>query len=291
MKRLGLVGFLIAAALAVFWRIEPIYMSLYSAATPAASFEDRFALIETAVEWRLPDGAGPFPVVIQFHGCAGIRPPFQALWADIANKAGYAAMIIDSNSVRGMSRDAALKSVCDGERLIGQERAGDVLAAIEIAALNPKIDRSKIILAGWSHGAWSVMDYLTMDQRRKGPAGLTNWPSPARDVSGAILVYPYCGTGTLSRFRPWRNELPVLALIAGADTIVDAEECITYFEDRKGKGNPVDLIVYPDTEHAFDDPFIEPEWRHWHNPEAFDDAKARYAKFLNDQKGLTQPTN
>ncbi|NNL89369.1 MAG: prolyl oligopeptidase family serine peptidase [Marinicaulis sp.] len=284
MKRWAIIGSIIAAALVVFWRIEPLYLSLYSAATPAASFDDRVALIEPAMELRLPDGAGPFPVVIQFHGCAGIRPPFQAQWADIANDAGFAALIVDSVGPRGMSRPEAVEAVCGGKRLVGQERAGDIMAAVEIAVRNPELDPTQIILAGWSHGAWSVMDYLTMDQRGKGPAGLTNWPATSHKISGAILVYPYCGLGTLSRFRQWREAPPTLALIAGEDSMVDAEECITYFETEKRDGRPIDITIYPETEHAFDDPFIEPDWQHWHSPEAFVDAKTRYANFLKSRK-------
>ena len=43
----------------------------------------------------LPDGQGRFPVVIQFHGCGG-KKMHQPRWAEVARKAGWAAIIADS---------------------------------------------------------------------------------------------------------------------------------------------------------------------------------------------------
>jgi len=267
-------------AIGVFWKGEPLMLAWMAANTDQTSLDERIALIEDGIEIRLPEsGEAPYPVVLQFHGCAGIRAPFQEQWADVANQAGYAAMIIDSNTPRGFSREEALEIVCGGKALIGQERAGDVAAAIKIAQEDPRLDTSQLVLAAWSHGAWSVMDYLTMDGEKLRPAGMKDSLS-SPTIDGAVLFYPYCGPGARSRFRDWTQSPKTLAFIAGADEMVPSQACISYFEGRQKQSDTVDFIVYDGAHHVFDDPFLEPEWIHWYNEEYHADAKKRYEAFL-----------
>lgn len=278
-SRKRLLPFAIATSFVLLgiWQFEAIAVSINAALTPKSTLDERINLIEGFIDIRLPPNTEePVPAVLQFHGCAGARTPFQDQWADIAIANGYAAVIVDSNRPRGLSRADALETVCAGKRLFGQERAGDILAALEVIKREPAIDPERLVFTGWSHGAWAIMDYMTMDFATHGPAGMAQWQRERVEPHGLILFYPYCGPGTLSRLRRWREETPTLALIAGADTVVSAEQCIKFFERKSETA----LTVYPGAEHAFDDPFIEPEWIHWHNPDAFEDAKKQFAGFL-----------
>ena len=282
MKRwhLILLGVLAVAGLLYINR-EPLMMRALDARTPKTDLAAHQQFIGETIKVVLPsEGAPPFPVVLQFHGCAGIRPPFHDQWAEVANNAGYAAVIVDSMAPRGISRQEALETVCAGKTLLGQERAGDILAAIKLAETDTRLDTDRLVVAAWSHGAWSLMDYFTMDMKTNWPAGINPGESAPAAIDGAILFYPYCGAGTLSRFRDWAQKPPVLAFIAGEDAIVDARICTRYFEEQKRAGEAVDLVVYTDAQHVFDDPFLEPEWIHWYNEEYFADAKKRYEAFL-----------
>ncbi len=284
MKR-GLIvaGVVIAVAAALLvWRLEPLYLGWLAGKTDAQSLEERRALIADAVEIHVPDtDEDAYPTVLMFHGCAGPRIAFQRQWADVFNEAGYAAMIVDSTGPRGFSRTDALDIVCAGKALIGQERAGDVFAAIDIARADPRLDADRLILAGWSHGAWTVMDFLTMDGGKRRPAGLSGaMPAPPA-IDGAILFYPHCGAGALSNFRSWRQSPPALAFVAGADQMVEPEKCKRLFERKNRNGARIGLTVYPDAEHVFDDPFLEPEWIHWYSEENHKDAEQRLRAFLD----------
>lgn len=286
MKRWRLIVFLFVGtviAAGLFAKREPLMLAWLAANIEKTDIAARQRLLESAMEVRLPtSGEPPFPVVLQFHGCAGKRDAFQDYWADIANEAGYAAMIVDSHGPRGFSREAALEIICAGKALIGQERAGDVLAAIRSAEENPNLDASRLVLAGWSHGAWSVMDFLTMDLITHAPAGLDLQDTDLPDLSGVLLFYPYCGIGTLSRFRNPAHTPKSLVFVAGADEIVDPKQCTRHFERRKEKGDPLDVIVYPEARHAFDDQFLEPEWLFLYNEEYARDAAENYGAFLSE---------
>ena len=265
-------------------RGESILLSWRAAQTEKIDLSALQARLEPYLIISLPENAGdgPYPVVLQFHGCAWARQPFQEMYARIANEAGYASVIVDSNRPRGLNRQAALDQVCSGKTLIGQERAGDVLAALDLMASRDDMDMNRVVLTGWSHGAWSIMDFLTMDLKGDYPATLADpYEKPLPRLAGTVLFYPYCGLGTRTRIKNWQQTPPTLLFIAGADTIVNHKACLSMADQLAAKqGLPVSRTVYPDTEHAFDDPFIEPDWQHWHNGDHMRDAMAQYARFL-----------
>jgi hypothetical protein len=71
----------------------------------------------------LPDVRPPYPGVVVLHGCNGVSQNTR-VWARRLASWGYAALIVDSFSTRG------LHQVCDGSRALpGPERAKDVFAA------------------------------------------------------------------------------------------------------------------------------------------------------------------
>lgn len=279
----GAAGILIALAV---WRAEPVYLSYLAGKTEPSSLADRVTLLAEHVEIHLPEGGeARYPVALMFHGCAGPRMAFQRQWADVITEAGYGAVIIDSVAARGLTRKQALDQICKGEILLGQERAGDVLAAYKIAAEHPRLDVSRLALAGWSHGAWTIMDFMTMDMEKRRPAGLTDDNLPMPKPERIVLFYPYCGSGALSRVRPWEQSPETLALLGDADSVVDAEQCIRFFSKKQRRGANLDLVVYPGAEHVFDDPFLEPDWIHWYNEEDHEDATARVSAFLSRERG------
>lgn len=265
----------------VYANREPLVLDALSLRAVKTTLAERQALIAPAMQFRPPEGAAPpYPAVIFFHGCSGMRQPFMDQWSKVANDAGFMAVAVDSHSPRGIDRPRALATVCGGKELIGQERAGDVLAAYEIVRQRSDVDPSKIALAGWSHGAWSVMDFIAMDPPNRRPAGLKGGANAPHRVAGAILIYPYCGLGTWSRLIGWRRPVPTLAIIAGADTIVDPETCPRVIAALNKKGAGIDFEVYPTADHAFDDPFLEPAYQYLYDVDAHADEAQRFKAFL-----------
>ncbi|MEO1150090.1 MAG: dienelactone hydrolase family protein [Pseudomonadota bacterium] len=286
MKRflLAALGVFVVLGAIIFWRGEAMYMGWRAQGAEKQSLAAIKTLLAPHIKVTTPPGPGPHPVVLQFHGCAGARLAFQEMYAKVANEAGYAAVIVDSNRPRELSREAALEKVCTAKLLIGIERAGDVLAAIDLVRDRDDLDTSNLVLTGWSHGAWTIMDFLSMDVRKAPPASVdAPYSGKPIKVAGAALFYPYCGFGARSRRHWWTQEnTEILSSLAGADTIVNHTECISLL-NKISTGNklPLDQKVYPDTEHAFDDPFIESDWQHWHHPAHMRDALARYRSFLS----------
>jgi hypothetical protein len=99
----------------------------------------------------LPQGTPPFPAVVVLHGCNGVSQNTRA-WARRLASWGYAALIIDSFTSRG------LEQVCDGSRALpGPVRAKDAFVAAAYLRSRPDIDGSRIGALGYSHGGWTAL--------------------------------------------------------------------------------------------------------------------------------------
>jgi dienelactone hydrolase len=194
--------------------------------------------------------SGEGPLVVLFHGCGGVREHLE-VYAEAAVAAGCEAVVVDSFAARGWSRAFGLAFVCTGLMLHGRERAGDVLASVWGLA-EGRADRP-VVLAGWSHGAWSIMDLMTMSLTDWGEAGLAD-PDPGvlDAVKGLFLAYPYGGVGALSRVRPWVRSAPVLAVVPSHDHVTSIDDARRLYDRPRAAGAAVDLWEVEAT-HAFDE--------------------------------------
>lgn len=243
-------------------------------------FEDRIKALMAFADVVKPEGPGPFPVVIQLHGCGG-KKAFQQTWAEVARDAGWAAIVLDSSGHRGISRLGAYATVCTGTRLWGRERAGDLYAALEWARRQPWADKARLVAAGWSHGGWTVLDALAlrpgadMAQATK----LDGLPEePLIGVRGAFLVYPYCGPGSIAPRRGLRFDAKPLALLGSKDLIVGTTRLRATLAQMPAP-TPIAIDWLEGATHAFDEPDAS-DFRVRYNPEAVMYAHAAYRRYL-----------
>lgn len=242
------------------------------------------ALLKPHFQIRKPEGAGPFPTILAFHAASEIYAKGFLEWRDYFVGLGYATILVDSFTPRGMVTRADIKKVLRG-RLMGPERAGDVLAALEEARRLPFVDADRMAIAGWSHGAWTIMDLLAMNPPQELPTNLRHCPAqPLRGVQAAVLLYPYCGVLARAHARGWPQDIKVLLLMAGRDTRVSNEACREIVDILKREGRPIRAHTYPSANHVFDFraedlkdyPDLAPD------PEATADARERVARFLSE---------
>jgi len=195
---------------------------------------------------------GQGPLVLMFHGCGGVRDHLP-LYAQAAVAEGAEVVVIDSYAARGWSDTFGLAFVCTGLMLHGKERAGDVLAAAWGLTRGEGAKRP-LILAGWSHGAWSIMDLMTMPLKDWGEAGIADpTPAPLAKLKALFLAYPYGGPGALSRVRTWVRAAPVLGVVATRDHITGIGDARRLFEAPRAAGADVQLWEL-DATHSFDEP-------------------------------------
>ena len=196
--------------------------------------------------------SGRRPTVLLFHGCGGVRPHIEG-YARTVIETGARAMIVDSYAPRGWSRSFGLALVCTGALLRGPERSGDVLASVHGAIKDCDADPDGLVLAGWSHGSWSIMDLMTMPLQAPGEAGLAD-PSPAglAGVKGVFLGYPYGGVGALSRTRPWVRTPRVLGMLAERDHVTRPVDADRIYQAPRAAGAEMEVWRVDGT-HAFEE--------------------------------------
>lgn len=219
----------------------------------AETLDQRIARLEPHFAVSRPESAARAPVVIMLHGCGGLRP-FQNDVAEVAVSAGAAAVQIDSYAPRRISRAAALATVCTGAQLHGRERAGDLYATMAWVRRQSWADPERIIAVGWSHGGWTIMDALALHagaemERATGLSDIAK--EPLHGLTAAMLVYPYTNVGSLTGRREWRLTPRSVAIVAEHDYIVGPSRGA--LERQRARGAPLEIIMFPNTTHAFED--------------------------------------
>jgi dienelactone hydrolase len=233
-------------------------------------------------EWGADDAVSR-PTVLLFHGCGGIRPHLER-YGEAAAAAGCRALLVDSYAHRGWSRMEAVSTVCTGLRFWGRERAGDVLAALHGAHSRPDIDASRVLLAGWSHGAWSIMDLMTMPLTRAGEAAVKD-PDPRLldGVRALFLAYPYGGFGALTRRRAWLRRPAVFGIIPSRDHVTSQSAARGLY--RRLTDCELEVWEVEGATHSFDEPTGVPPMRY--DPVLLDESVRRFSEFVT--RTLGQP--
>ena len=201
-------------------------------------------------------GRGPFPLVLLFHGCGGVRDHIRA-YARAAAQVGWAALIVDSFEPRGWNRRLAKYLVCTGLIFRGRRRAGDVLAAVCGARRLAIVDPDRMAVAGWSHGAWAIMDLWAQGLERRGEVRIADADAGCLDgVRGAFLAYPYVGVASASRggrIWPRGDGLRILSVVPRRDHMASVRRHLRALASAIGAGAEA-WVWSVDATHAFDEP-------------------------------------
>jgi len=214
----------------------------------------------------VPEGDGPFPAVLLLHACFGNLGHVDR-WARTLQSHGYVAVVVNSMAARGLNGHFDNVSVCSGLVLRPDDRARDITLSIDKLARLDRVDTARIGVIGFSHGGWTVLEYLGQADNAATEVG----SGAARAaVISVVVVYPYCGGEVESGLHRWPNDVRVLMLLAENDRTVGTTTCQNIARDLSAQGHAVTLYIYPDVEHGYD---VEPELV-WGHDERYDEAAA-----------------
>jgi dienelactone hydrolase len=257
-----------------------VWLGAWPAAAKMEPFEQRITDVMAHADVLKPAEAGRHPIVVQLHGCGG-KKSFQATWAKVAHAAGFGVIVLDSFGHRGISTWEAYATVCVGARLWGRERTGDLFAALEWARRQEWVDPERLIVAGWSHGGWTVLDALAIPPGAdlETATNLIGLPSePLAGVRGAYLLYPYCGYGCQARRLGLRIDAAPLAIVGGKDSVVGGASLRRTLHALSAP-TPIQVELFPTATHAFDEPDAK-DLRVRHDPVLTARAHILYRNYL-----------
>lgn len=225
------------------------------------------------------------PAVVMVHGCGGAYGKDgqlnarHAMWGEYLASQGYVALMLDSFGARGVKQICTIKF---SERTIKEaDRVGDAYAALAYLRQLPNVDAGRIAVLGWSHGAGVTLDTISHRPTSSG-------------FNAAVAFYPGCTSRNkkADRFHPYA---PLLLLIGEADDWTPAAPCKALAASVASRGEPMQIVTYPDTYHDFDSPALTAKRVRKDvpngvtpgagvttapNPEAREDAKQRVKAFL-----------
>ncbi len=188
-----------------------------------------------------PRGAGPFPAVVQLHGCGGLEDQSYR-WARWFADHGYVALVVDSFGPRHVKGDC--RSGPDEPPITA--RFDDAFGALRYLQSLPEVRPDRVAAIGWSQGgvyAMAVINGPSLERARR--RGVT---LPATGFAAAIGVYPG-GCFSLVNEQVVR---PLLVLIGEADDWTPAVKCREMVEAMRSRGADAGIVTYPGAYHYFD---------------------------------------
>lgn len=240
------------------------------------SLAQRKTLLNSGIQEIGPDDDTPRPAVIIFHGCGGLRSHLPR-YAEVAKAAGYRAFIVDSYGPRGWSRLKTLMTVCTNMAFRGKDRASDILAGWDEIAARPNVCADKIVLAGWSHGGWSIMELMTSPLSSPridlNDADSVHLPTPL----GVYLAYAYVGPLAPARMKPWLYKTRVFAMTCQHDHLTTLRNAEKVNNAIRANGSSVETWT-PCGTHAFDEPTSNGPMKH--HPELTAESLRRFKTWL-----------
>jgi dienelactone hydrolase len=188
-----------------------------------------------------PTGPGPFPAVVQLHGCTGIDSQSYR-WARWFAEHGYVTLVVDSFGPRRMKGDCRTRQ---NEPPI-TARLDDAFGALRYLQSLPYVRPDRVGVIGWSQGgvyAMAAINGPSLERAAKRGVAL-----PPVGFRAAIGVYPG-GCSSLVKERAIR---PLLVLIGAADDWTPAARCGEMVTAMRSRGADVAIVVYPGAYHYFD---------------------------------------
>jgi carboxymethylenebutenolidase len=191
----------------------------------------------------MPEGAGPFPIVLVIEEIFGVHEYIKDICRRFA-KLGYCAVapelyarlgdLSTMTDVQAIVRDVISKAP-DATVL------SDLDATAKWAAAASKGDAARLGVTGFCRGGRAVWLYAAHNPQVKaavawyGPLGGSRTdiqPKTAADVVGDLKA-------------------PVLGLYGGADTGIPVADVEKQRDAAKAAGKTVEIVIFPDTPHGF----------------------------------------
>lgn len=193
----------------------------------------------------LPKGTtGKVPAIVIEHGIGGlyyrdgrIRPYVE--YAELLADAGIAALVVDTHGGRGIGAARQIES----SQVSVYTFIADVFAGADLLRSHPKIDGDRIGVMGFSKGGSTAL--LAVDQRFVDTFSKTKTPFAMH-----LGIYPGCQSFP-ENLRS--TGAPVYFLLGGKDNYTGISGCFEIEKKLKNAGNFVQLKIYPDGLHSWDE--------------------------------------
>jgi len=202
----------------------------------------------------MPTGEGPFPALIVIHEWYGLNDWVKQQASDLADQ-GYVTLAIDLYRGKlATSSDEAHELM----RGLPEDRAArDLRAAFEYLEAQKSVNPKRIGSIGWCMGGGYSLETALVQPR----------------LAATVINYGRLVTDPASLKK---ITAPVLGIFGGKDRGIPVESVKAFESELKKLGKKVEIHIYPDAGHAFQNEHNKAGYR----PEDAKDSRAKTLAFL-----------
>jgi carboxymethylenebutenolidase len=205
-----------------------------------------------------PQGKGPFPALVVIHEWWGLNDWVKEEASKLADQ-GYVALAIDLYRGKVATTPDEAHQIMRG---VPEDRANrDLLAATAYLRSQKNIDPARIGSIGWCMGGGYSLNLAIADPKLK--AAVINYGHLASDDA------------TLKKINA-----AILGIFGGQDKGIPAADVKKFESQLKALGKTVDIHIFPDAGHAFENPNNKQGYRADDAAEAWKLTTAFLAKYL-----------
>jgi carboxymethylenebutenolidase len=201
-----------------------------------------------------PAGKGPFPALIVIHEWWGLNDWVKEQAAKLADQ-GYVALAVDL--YRGKVADTP-DLAHELMRGVPEDRAAkDLRAAFDFLAAQPSVKKDRIGAIGWCMGGGYALNVALAEPH----------------LAAAVINYGHLATepSALQKINA-----PILGIFGGQDRGIPVDDVKKFQQSLTQLGKKVEIKIYPDAGHAFENPNNKQGYR----PDDASDAWRRTQDFL-----------
>src|SRR5271169_4671792 len=205
-----------------------------------------------------PQGKGPFPALVVIHEWWGLNDWVKEQASKLADQ-GYVALAIDLYRGKVATTPDEAHEIMRG---VPQDRADrDLLAASSFLRSQKNVDPKRVGSIGWCMGGGYSLDLAINDPKLR--AAVINYGHLASDDA------------TLKKINA-----AILGIFGGQDKGIPPADVNKFESQMKALGKTVDIHIFPDAGHAFQNPNNKTGYRADDAAQAWTLTTAFLAKYL-----------
>jgi carboxymethylenebutenolidase len=179
-----------------------------------------------------PEGKGPFPGIVVIHEWWGLNDWVKEQASKLAGE-GYVALAVDLYRGKVASSSDEAHELMRG---VPEDRAArDLHAAVEFLKSQPNVKKDRIASIGWCMGGGYSLDVALAEPT----------------LAATVINYGHLATDENSLKK---INAPILGLFGGQDRGIPPDDVHQFEKSLKALGKKVDIHIYPDAGHAFENP-------------------------------------
>jgi carboxymethylenebutenolidase len=179
-----------------------------------------------------PSGKGPFPALIVIHEWWGLNDWIKEQGSKLAEE-GYEALAVDLYRGKVATTPDEAHELMRG---VPEDRAArDLHAAYTYLESQPTVKKDRIGSIGWCMGGGYALDVALAEPK----------------LAAVVINYGHLVTdpGSISKINA-----PVLGIFGGKDRGITPDDVHKFEQALKAASKKVEIHIYPDAGHAFENP-------------------------------------